>query len=60
MTQEIHEMLPNNSFCAKSFFYKDKPLGLFYITHNNGVDKTTFDDFRQVMVRFDHHIPRVS
>lgn len=59
-SNEISELLPSTEFCAKALFYHNKPIGLFYVTGQNGLAKEDYDFFRKTLVRFDQHLTKIS
>jgi len=59
-SHEISSLLPATEFCAKALFYHKKPIGLFYVTSEEGLAKDDYDFFRKTLVRFDQHLTKIS
>ncbi len=56
----ILNILPSLEFFAKGFYYKNKPIGIFYATHSNHLDNESYVFFKKILQRFELHLNRLS
>ena len=56
----VYQLIPNKNFYAKGFHYKNKPIGIFYATHQKITNNEGFRIFKQVMVEFDNQLSKLS
>jgi len=60
LTPSITDVLPAKEFFAKAIYFKNKPIGLFYLSNQQALDDETFSFFRKTMVRFEKQLSHFS
>jgi HD-like signal output (HDOD) protein len=59
LTNDITDALPAREFFAKAFYYKNKPIGIFYVTKEKALDNDKYAFFKKTLVRFEKHLSRL-
>ncbi|MFK5892346.1 MAG: HDOD domain-containing protein [Pseudomonadota bacterium] len=60
LTSVITEVLPANEFFAKAIFYKNKPIGIFYVSNEHPLNTEDYSFFNKTLVRFENHLSRLG
>jgi len=59
LTEQITTVLPSQEFFAKSFYYKNKPIGIFYVANKKPLDTDKYSFFNQTLVSFENNLSRL-
>ncbi|MFK5894697.1 MAG: HDOD domain-containing protein [Pseudomonadota bacterium] len=61
VTKQMTDILPAREFFAKAFYYKNKPIGIFYVANTNvPLDTDKFSFFNKTLVSFENHLSRLN
>jgi HD-like signal output (HDOD) protein len=60
LTPEITDVLTSKEFFAKAIFYKNKPIGLFYVCDHLPLNTESFSFFNKTLTRFENHLSRLG
>ena len=57
LTTSITDVLPATEFFAQAIYYKNKPIGLFYLSNQkNNLDMDSYSFFKKTMTRFENQL----
>jgi HD-like signal output (HDOD) protein len=59
ITKQITDVLPSRDFFAKSFYYKKKPIGIFYVTSKKPLNTDNYSFFNITLVNFENNLSRL-
>jgi len=60
ITEQITDVLPSKEFFAKSFYYKNKPIGIFYVANKEPLDTDKYSYFNNTLANFENNLSRLT
>ncbi len=60
ISKQITDVLPAKEFFAKAFYYKNKPIGIFYVADKESLNTDTYSFFNKTLVSFENNLSRLT